>query len=693
MGTVWIREFVGGLDTRRMPVTTAGGVLVKASNGHITRGGEFEKRAAFVEEINLLAGTIGLAATRGSLYTFGSGAPPAMPAGVTYQRLQHPTNLALSRVLSVDLYAGKLYVVGEFADGSTHHFYDGVRVAAWFDGRARASFEVTGGGVVPAVPASGSFEITGGTSGSGNNVTGVTIDGVPLMSGAVAHTGNNATTAAAVAAAINALVSAPDYTATASGQTVTVTASTAAATPNGKAIVVGVAGNVTIGNNQNMAGGANATTARLAALKVDGVSIINAPVNWTTSHEDTALAIAAAINAFTSVPDYEATAVGAQVNIISAAAGVAANGRPVAFTLENGLAVTPSTGLVLANGAASATTFQPGTFVKTIGQKVYSVSGPLAHFSGIKEPTKWTTDYVGAGFVDMSTETSGSEELVALAKYQNLVAVFAERVIQVWFFDPDPTLNRQTQVLNNTGTISPHSVTQFGDNDIFYLDESGLRSLKARDSSNAAATTDIGVPVDTLIVDKLADMSLVQRQDIVGLIEPRDGRFWLIMRDVIYVFSYFSGAKVSAWSTYTPTDEDGTPFQIDAATVYNKRVYVRSGNKIFVYGGIGPRPVYDGTIAEAWLPYLDANSPTRSKEWTGIDAALTGEWEVRYSLNPNNEAADDLVATLFRTTYTEDRVPSLGNSTHLGLRFRSKGNGPAKLSAVVAHYLGDDDED
>ncbi|UXS23083.1 hypothetical protein [Agrobacterium tumefaciens] len=693
MGTVWIREFVGGLDTRRMPVTTAGGVLVKASNGHITRGGEFEKRAAFVDELVLPAGTIGLAATRNSLYTFGSIDPPAMPSGVLYQRLQHPSGVALARVLSVDLYGGKLYVVGEFADGSTHHFYDGVRVAAWFDGRARASFEVTGGGVVPAVSASGSFEITGGTNGGGNNVANITIDSVSIIGGAVAHTGNNATTAAAVAAAINSFTSAPDYTATASGQTVTVTAATPGAAPNGKAIVVGVAGNVTAGNNQNMAGGANATTARLASLKVDGVSIINAPVSWSTSHEDTAAAIAAAINAFASAPDYEATAVGAQVNIIAADAGVAANGRPVLLTLENGLTVNPSTGLVLAGGATSDTTFQPGTFVKTIGQKVYSVSGPLTHFSGLNEPTKWTTDYVGAGFIDMSTEASGSEELVALAKYQNLVAVFAERVIQVWFFDPDPSLNRQTQVLNNTGTISPHSVTQFGDNDIFYLDESGLRSLKARDSSNAAATTDIGVPVDTLIVDKLADLSLLQRQDIVGLIEPRDGRFWLIMQDMIYVFSYFSGAKVSAWSTYTPTDEEGTPFAIEAATVFNKRVYVRSGDKVFVYGGTGARAVYDGTIAEAWLPYLDANSPTRSKEWSGVDAALTGEWEVRYSLNPNDEAADDLVATLFRTTYAEDRVPSLGNSTHLGLRFRSKGSGAAKLSAVVAHYLGDDDED
>ena len=45
MGTIWIREFTGGLDARRLPETTPGGVLIKGIDGHINRGGEFEQRA------------------------------------------------------------------------------------------------------------------------------------------------------------------------------------------------------------------------------------------------------------------------------------------------------------------------------------------------------------------------------------------------------------------------------------------------------------------------------------------------------------------------------------------------------------------------------------------------------------------------------------------------------------------------
>ena len=177
MGKIWIREFTGGLDTRRMSETTAGGVLVKASNGHISRGGEFEKRAAFVPEYDLPAGTVGMAEGANGIYVFGHDtAPVGIPAGVTYQRLQHSDGVtALARILATDLYASKLYVVGEFADGSIFHFYDGDRITNWYDGRARASFQVTGGVENAAISAIGSFDVTGGTNDPANTITAVLV--------------------------------------------------------------------------------------------------------------------------------------------------------------------------------------------------------------------------------------------------------------------------------------------------------------------------------------------------------------------------------------------------------------------------------------------------------------------------------------------------------------------------------------
>lgn len=670
-----------------MPETTAGGVLVKALNGHITSGGEFEKRAAFVPTYSLPASTFGLWYNSIGIYVFGSDAAPLLPSGVSYQRLQHSDgSTALDEVLCAELYAGKIYAVGLFADGTIFHFYDGARVTDWFDGRARASFDVTGGFVTPAVAAAGSFQVTGGTLSAGvNKITDIKINGVSIINAAVDHTGDNSTTAAALASAITSFSSSPDYTATSNGPTVNIVAATTGTAINGTAIVVTVAGNATTGNGVVMSGGAATVTSQLTDLKVDGVSILTGPISWATSHENTASLIAAAINSLTSVPDYTATAVGTRVNIIAATAGSAANGRAVVPTLANGLSVSPASP-ALADGADATTTFQPGPFVKTVGRKMYSVSGPNLHFSGTKQPTKFTTDTTGAGFIDMSSIAAGLEDMVALAKYQSSVAVFGEKTTQIEYVDPDPALNREVQTLENTGTRYPNSVTKFGDNDIFYVD-SGVRSLRARDSSNAAATTDIGVPIDTLVRAALKGVADDEIRLVTSCIEPSTGRYWLAVKDQIFVFSYFGGAKVSAWTTYEPG------FSVEQMVVFKQRVYVRSGNTIYVYGGLGSDEVFDDTVAEAWLPYLDANQPTREKAWVGMDAALEGQWSVAAAMQPTDLTTEDAVNVMFETSYNRDKLPQIGSSTHLSLRFRSQGSGQARLSAVVIHHDLEADED
>ena len=806
MGTIWIREFTGGLDTRRMEETTSGGALVVATNGHISRGGEFEKRAAFVPVYTLPAGTVGLAAGALNLTVFGSDpAPGGLSTDLRYQRLQHPDGTTpLVKIKSYDLFSSKIYVVAEFDDGSIFHFYDGVRVEDWYDGRARASFDITGGGVIAAVAATGSFVVTGGSAGAPNQITNITVDGVAIISAAVTHTGNNSTTAAAIASAINSFASSPDYTATAVGAQVNISASTPGAAANARVVIASVGGDATVGSVTNLAGGADAVTSQLTDLKVNGVSIISAPILWAVSHANTASLIASAVNSYISSPDYSATAVGTQVNITAVDKGAAPNGYPVVTTVANGLVVTPSSGITLQNGSSVVATaatgsltvtggtsnpankinmvtvdgvnimsaavthtgnnsttaaaiaaginsfssspdytavavgavvtitavltgsaangkvvaasvagnatvgsianmsggvdevFQPGSFAKTAGKKVYSTSGSVLHFSGVAAPDKWTTDNVGAGFIDMASETSGSEQLTAVAKYQDKLAIFAERTVLIEFIDPDPALNRLVQTLNNTGTLSPKSVTQFGDNDIFYLDESGLRSLRARDSSNAAATTDIGVPVDTLVTAKLLSMSLEEREDVIGAIEPRDGRFWLAMKDVIFVFSFFNGAKVSAWSTYVPgyfVDGQEALFDVEELVVFRRRVFIRSGNTIFAYGGLDAALAYDATVAEAWLPYLDANAPTKDKNFTGVDAATEGEWIVHVAMQPTNKAAEDKVAQITETTFNHMSIPGDGRSTHISLRFRSVGDTYARLSSAVIHYAGEQLED
>ncbi|MCW4115670.1 hypothetical protein NPA31_011915 [Aurantimonas sp. MSK8Z-1] len=788
MGTVWIREFTGGLDARRLPEATPGGTLISAENGHITRGGGFEKRAAFPLAYTLPAGTVGLAFDLNGIVVFGSAPAPAMPAGVRYQRLQHPDGLALVRLVSFDLNFGKIYAVGEFQDGSRAHFYDG-NFVTWYDGRARAKLQVVDGRVTPAAKASGSFQIEKGDdevipanggikviSGSGGSpnviasmtidgvdiigaqipygssatataqaiqdvingyssdpdysavrsgttvgitkngnplkgqfllvntqgdfviapadsgyvavpasrVTGIKINGVSIFSSQVTYATSTVATAAAVAAAINGYNSNPNYTATSSGQTVTVTAADDGPRDNGQGLQISTTGTLSISYLTAMSGGADVVRSSFSNLQIGGVTVLAGSVAWAGGSVATAAAIAAAVNAQPG-SEYEAEAAGDTVTFIAKTPGSAANGKVVTWTAGDGLTLSPAQSTQMAGGTDD--NLEPGTFVRTLGAKMYAISGSVLRFSGVRAPMKWQTDVVGAGFIDMASETSGAEKLTALAKYQDSIAVFGEDNIQIWYVDPDPTLNKQVQVLDNTGTSAPRSVTQFGDNDIFYLAESGLRSLRARYSSDAASVTDIGVPIDPLTSAAQLGLTQQERSEICGLIEPGDGRFWLSIKGQIYVFSYFGGAKVSAWSTYSPG------FDIDTMLVAQKKVYARSGDEIFVYGGAGAAPAFDDTVAELRTPFLDVDAPARSKSWRGVDVVARGTWDVLLSMDPNRPEITDLVATIDATTFSHHRIAINGDSTHLSVTLRSRGGGAARVESLALHYEGDVDED
>jgi hypothetical protein len=309
------------------------------------------------------------------------------------------------------------------------------------------------------------------------------------------------------------------------------------------------------------------------------------------------------------------------------------------------------------------------------------VSGTTWHVSGADQPTQWTTD-AGAYFFDQAKEASKMTDLQAIADYQGFVALFAKNNGLIWFVDPDPDLVAKRQVLAGTGTVSPRGVTAYGDADVFYPARSGIRSMRARDSSNNATTSDIGSPIDSLVRAKLATMTDTEKAGVIGLINPVDDRLWMIFPDgEIFVFSYFPNAKVSAWTTYE------TGFDVTHAVVFGERVYLRSGDTIYVYGGLDEAAeiTYDDSIAKAHLPFFDGGAPTANKQWTGVDASLTGTWSVYGAMQPTDTTIRELLMTLSETTYNRPRHPIMVDSTHLGLQFETSGVGPHVLSAVIAH--------
>lgn len=359
MSYIQVDDFKGGLDLRRLQYMTGAGSLLKARNCHINRGGEVEKRRAFVANGALPANTFGLQALDGTLYVFGSVVAPTMPAGYTYQRLQHPDGFAMTGVVRSRLFGGKIYVLADFTDGARLHFYDGVMLTHWYGGITRASMvnnsgiathlaalidahpdysaaavgavititgqlgvpftttatTVNGGSVsdqtavvaitqnsvapTAEVAARGSFTVIGGTSNPGTNkVSSITVNGVTITSAAVDWATSNEATAAAIASNISANVSAPDYNANAVGPIVYIDAAPGAgASANNLALVVNCAGDFCVSDGwfQIVNGTASPGVNDVDSVVANGVTISTLN-DWITSNAQTAANIAAEIN-------------------------------------------------------------------------------------------------------------------------------------------------------------------------------------------------------------------------------------------------------------------------------------------------------------------------------------------------------------------------------------------------------------
>jgi hypothetical protein len=359
---------------------------------------------------------------------------------------------------------------------------------------------------------------------------------------------------------------------------------------------------------------------------------------------------------------------------VSAAVGTADDPTGTAHFYD-GVKVTPTPG-------APA---NPYKYLKTYKSKMYGTAGTTLGCSNVGDPTSWTG--TGSDENDLSLQDSDMTLTSALESYYDKLAIFSETAAQLWLMKSDPLQNQFVQTLRQAGTIAPMSVLQYGTGDILYLAPDGIRSLRARNSSLAASVSDVGSPLDPIIQDIFRTMGKAYLATAQAILQPVAGRFWIIIKDRVYVLSAFPGPKVTAWSEYQPGAT------IVDACVSNQRLWVRDSNhNIFVYGGTNPtQPAFDASPVEVVMPFLGGEKTETKKRYLGIDAIAEGQWKVAASFDPISGAEDDL-GVINGPTQGIGRYAMLGYSTHISLRFRTVPGyaGPASISNITIHYeLGD----
>ena len=466
------------------------------------------------------------------------------------------------------------------------------------------------------------------------------------------------------------------------------------------------------------------TTNAVTEVKIDGVDVLGGHVHWTQSNSNTAQSVADQINSFQSSLEFVATVIdgGKVVLTASANTGSSLNGRIISLTTLGNVTISSvvqvNGGVNPVGGVSQRTTIglsTSGTHAETVGSTfsltiieidntVYPIhvgATPMAGFklnycftykskvnilassylisSSLDDPRNWKPNALGVFFIDMSNNVNGSEELMAACSYQSRLAVFTRQSCQIWNIDPDPQNNSISQIIMNSGTIAPNSVIGYGEIDVFYLSDAGIRSLRARDSSNQAMVHDVGVNIDTKIVKMLNILPESVSHNAFSVIEPNDNRLMMSLYDTTMVLSQYPSASINAWSTYTP---EVVSMRM---TVFGGSVYSRQGDAIYIYGGADGN-TYDGCVSDVILPYLDGTKPATMKHLLGVDLTADGNWDFFIGTDPYAPDVRDHVATINNSTFQLGRVPAVGVGTHIGVRLVSIGSGYGRIGNLILHY-------
>ena len=319
-----------------------------------------------------------------------------------------------------------------------------------------------------------------------------------------------------------------------------------------------------------------------------------------------------------------------------------------------------------------------GEQIKTYKDKIYGIEDSILSFSAVGDPTDW--EGTGSGFINISTQDGDSSELLGIEVYFNELLIMSRRASQTYAVDADPAQNINTQLIRNAGTVAPLSVIGVGNGDVYFLSDNGLRSFQARDSSLAASVSDIGSPIDPILIDLLLDLGRPLYSTAFSLVETLSSRFWVIIQGDAYVLSFFPGPKVTAWSKY----ELG--FIPEHGVVAGNRILLRAGDDLYLYGGVDGKTYGNDYMVTAVLPFSDFQTPGNYKQITAIDAVADGTWNIDIALDPNQPAAFERVATFNGITYPLQALPVVGNSSHIAHRLTHQGDGYARFSNLTTHF-------
>jgi hypothetical protein len=306
-------------------------------------------------------------------------------------------------------------------------------------------------------------------------------------------------------------------------------------------------------------------------------------------------------------------------------------------------------------------------------QKIYAVDGDTVRYSATDAPTDWTT-VDDAGFLPTGLRAPGSADALALGEFNGQLVVIMSDAAQIWAVDPDPAKSALSKTIPNVGTRYPRSVHKVAE-DLYFLAPVGFRSIAIQQLTENFIDLDVGVPIDPLV-----RALLVPNINPVSTFYIGGGQYWCAIRQTVFVYTFSRTNKISAWSRYV------YPFEVDAYAQLGDKMYVRSGDIVYLVdeqNRTDDSALYETTLE---LPYLDSKKPGITKRYGGVDVVCLGDCFVAHKFDARDESLITNEIPISGDTRPGPMTPVEVVTTELATRIRNFDDKDFRLDAITYYY-------
>jgi len=241
---------------------------------------------------------------------------------------------------------------------------------------------------------------------------------------------------------------------------------------------------------------------------------------------------------------------------------------------------------------AGVTTFDPSCGLGAYGRLwVGGVSedNTVLYYSQIEDPPSFNQG--DAGYIDLKY-VWGNDEIVAIHNFGGKLAIFGKKNIAIYNNPADVSNIYLDEVVNGIGAVFRDSIQSIG-NDIYFLSDTGVRSLKrsATANSDKLPLQEVSITVNDEVISHTQNS-----QDVRSVYVLNEGLYLLSFTDlnVTYVFDLTFHTprgipRVTKWNF----DGDREPVSFAYSNTYGLLFGEESGN-ICIYDGYF-EVTYDGT--------------------------------------------------------------------------------------------------